>query len=148
MDKIKEKIQSLCPDVMELKFGCAFEDFTDRWVILSLIDESFLTACLHESKTMYRTKDMINRSASIEILGSPITLAVVLRAIEKYKDDLGVEGEGSFVGVMEGGAFIQQDAETSEVTFDGAQWNLEHDSYAQQSEECKQFIGSLLGVNN
>jgi hypothetical protein len=25
-------------------------------------------------------------------------------------------------------------------------WNLEHDNYDQQSEECKRFVGSLLGV--
>ncbi len=25
-------------------------------------------------------------------------------------------------------------------------WNLEHDNYDDQSEECKQFLGSLLGV--
>lgn len=29
-----------------------------------------------------------------------------------------------------------------------SKWNLQHDNYDQQSEECKTFVGSLLGVNN
>lgn len=63
--------------------------------------------------------------------GEDFGLAVVLRAIENSYMARGISK-----------AFL-----TSEQlwTVYGL-WNLEHDNYDQQIEECKQFIGSLLGV--
>jgi hypothetical protein len=63
----------------------------------------------------------------LRIDGSPITLAVVLRTIKPFVTN------------------TQHDNHALEQLVDGI-WNLEHDNYDQQSEECKQFIGSLLGV--
>jgi hypothetical protein len=51
-----------------------------------------------------------------------ITLAVVLRAIGDKK--------------------LRKDDAWEIVCL----WNLEHDNFDQQSDECKQFIGSLLGI--
>lgn len=108
-DPVKEKIQSLCPDVVgELECDCG------HLVYLGGSQQSRI----------------------------PITLAVVLRAISEHKSNSGEEG--IFVGIMEGGAFIQQNAETSEVTYDGSQWNLSKDNYDDQDEATKVFIGSLI----
>lgn len=74
---------------------------------------------------------------------APITLAVVLRAIHKAKEN------GKYEGIRADGNFTTDFGERAAFTADGQtpiKWNLEHDNYNQQSEECKQFIGSLLGV--
>jgi hypothetical protein len=75
-DPIKQRIQELVPEVMELAPDFAF--------------------------------------------GSPITLAVVLRAIDKLR-------------------YVNWD------TFRN-RWNLVKDNYDEQTQKTKEFIGSLLGA--
>lgn len=65
-----------------------------------------------------------------------IGIAVVLRAIRNAGH--GIYGKGSSGGDDKGNWFFINDSKHA--------WNLEHDNYDQQSEECKQFIGSFLGV--
>lgn len=75
----------------------------------------------------------------------PIALAVVLRAI-------GTRKEGARLTVDEFGFFLlngdQQYVRIKDAPqfSKSAKWNLSQDNYDQQSEECKRFIGSLLGV--
>jgi hypothetical protein len=63
-----------------------------------------------------------------EILGSPITLAVLLRATVKKK--------GSLQSVI-------YDGDAEELL---KSWNLAKDNYDDQTKETQEFIGSLLGV--
>lgn len=74
-----------------------------------------------------------------------ITLAVVLRAIEKVMKPDWQINLGTTVRDRNNKLVW-----TIQVTHDsggrGAEWNLEHDNYDQQSEETRAFIGSLLGV--
>lgn len=60
-----------------------------------------------------------------------ITLAVVLRAIEKIYYELDIYTKDAHYKTF--GDLISL-------------WNLEQDNYDQQSGECKQFIGSLLNA--
>ncbi len=72
----------------------------------------------------------------------PITLAVVLRAIEEatsHTEDLTFITSTGIFGSLVGGEAVWEKV---------IEWNLEHDNYDQQSEETKKFIGNLLGVNN
>jgi hypothetical protein len=62
----------------------------------------------------------------------PITLAVVLRAIEKHY-------KGDQFALMSSNGWL------SMLGKKHCRWDLTKD-YDQQSEECTQFIGSLLGV--
>lgn len=74
-----------------------------------------------------------NCPSAEDIVGFPITLAVVLRAIPKKGKTVKINDEGTFfTGVSD--------------EMKSAVWDLKHDNYDQQSEECKQFIGSLLNV--
>lgn len=95
-----------------------------------------------EGETNYRTT---TKSGRQEIEGwqqKPLTLAVVLRAIAQATLDAGcpfvVDSAGQIYDVRE------QD-EVGYLKTTRASWNLEK-NYDQQSGECKQFIGSLLGV--
>lgn len=138
MDPIKARIQELCPDVMELKFGCKvklldYEKYPNAWGIYA--GKQFWKSGEHDRElVIHPDGKLYPMDKKIEILGSPITLAVVLRAIERAK---GITG----YAVGQNGAFYFHGQELFKVP----RWNLEHD-YDQQSEECKQFIGSLLGV--
>lgn len=69
------------------------------------------------------------------------TLAVVLRAIE-------VIASRSIANIQDGDEAAYEYYHNRERWFWSVvdMWNLEHDNYDQQSEECKQFIGKLLGV--
>lgn len=93
-DKIKVRIQELCPDVM--KGNC---------------EEGEMHYC----------------STHRGYMSPALTLAVVLRAIIKS----GRETKPDEMSITEHIVAV---------------WNLEQDTYDQQSEECKQFIGGLLGV--
>jgi len=106
MDKIKEKIQSLCPDVMGLRYGSEIP-VTDP-----------------------RARELVQER--------PITLSTVLRAIGNMSTGMEyttVDDNGKFWTVQKG-----------KIVATTVSWNLEQDNYDAQSEECKQFIGSLLGV--
>ena len=62
----------------------------------------------------------------IEILGNPITLAVIIQAIKKT----GYNSTEEWLSVL--GKLVDN-------------WNLAKDNFNDQSEETKTFIGGLLG---
>ena len=162
-DKVKARIAELCPDIMELKFGCEVE-----------LDTSLFTgkeearACLRSKaiviaydKGGYNGQDYDDDHANfysedwgiygdadglnlenpedeeyVKVLGSPITLAVVLRAIPHLKplDDRNiVVGQAESTGNRKWMETISR-------------WDLLHDSYDLQSEETKRFVGEIIGV--
>lgn len=140
-DPVKQKIHELCPDVLELKFGCE--------VLWKMADETaFLTGLTYTvgdsfgsipAKKFWVTHKPIKGVDSFsegskewQVLGSPLTLAVVLRAMEKSNDGFALK-----LHTIHDSFFFQENTPA---------WNLEHDTYDQQSEETKAFIGSLLGV--
>lgn len=80
-DKIKQKIQELVPEVMELRLGCKIE-YNDGIYFYHSTD-------YHGAYNLYGFQpNYIHAKAIVgsKILGSPITLAVVLRAIQKNED--------------------------------------------------------------
>ena len=81
--------------------------------------------------------DVLTKSGGLKVSFErewPITLAVVLRAIGKIIPKF-------VIHVNKGSVFFPKQHIGSNLV-----WNLEHDNYDQQSQECKQFIGSLLGI--
>lgn len=144
MNELKQRIAELCPDVMELKKGCFFLVKDD--------EEKRLMECL-DAKSVTRTYgntvyqliyiiSMYSRYSSgilegiyennqIEILGSPITLAVVFRAMEKMNMIASCDTHGN-IGVS---------------PFKGhVYWNLAEDRLEDQTPECIAFLKSILGV--
>src|ERR1700690_3922830 len=85
-DKIKKRLQELCPDVMELKFGCELKwlkGTKDRFIFLDTNPNGTLQVKFPNGTIGLRAAAF----SDCEILGSPITLAVVLRAIAKHPDN-------------------------------------------------------------
>lgn len=146
-DKVKTRIKELVPEVMELKFGCVVEiEYTARH-LFHHADETFVSNdkygrwyFLNGELGVMKLQEG-NEFTFIESLGSPITLAVVLRAIEKA--DVGLRVELSTYGdeLLMG----QYEKPEQQGYYSHAYWNLAKD-YDDQSEEAKAFIGKLLGV--
>jgi len=128
-----KRIQELVPSVMELSFGCE---------VIALDD------CDVDWNMRVGDTDVIDKNNQIkfgnawfdikEILGKPITLAVVLLAIIKN------DGLPATFSEAEKGE-IGNDWSDMMFRFRDMNWNLSKDNFNDQSEETKTFIGGLLG---
>lgn len=153
-DPIKAKIQELCPDLMELKFGCEihrifwykseadkkagkidwmetghYEDGRRGTIIKDLRKSDYLPMWIDFGDQLefnIGPDDIV----SFEILGRPITLADVLRAIMK----------ANFDGNQYDAMCSQQCVDTCRL------WILDTDNYDGQTRETQKFIGSILNV--
>jgi hypothetical protein len=144
-DKTKARIQELCPDVLELKFGCEVksEHLVEKHVGPVIRRDTNKDYPYFE--TMWGGFSLDGNGAPtspfIEILGSPITLSVVLRAIE-------VVASRSVSNIQDGDEAAHEYYHNRERWLWSAvdMWNLSLDNYDDQSQPTKDFIGNLLGV--
>lgn len=134
-DLVKAKLIELVPEITDLKFGCKIRmasiegsDYTD----------TISQAWKEPAEWWYRTVggggiNYAERDFK-EILGRPITLADILRAI-----DIATSEKESW--------YIRTDGKIQRAnsTYISAQWNLlEH--WDNQTDEVKAFVGKLIGV--
>lgn len=136
-DPVKAKIQELCPDVMELKFGCEVLqndeplDWAKRVTLIAYNEKGGLTYYREMDGSLFSIR---GEPKNVEILGSPIGIAEVLRALNKTtgmnKPTLYFDGRGLIFN-------------------DRIFWNLaeDYDWHVKNKPETIAFIGSLLGVN-
>lgn len=124
-DPVKQKIVELLPEILELKFGCRIEDFG-----------TLRTICGYRAGGDYLTDDgywwtysMLTQRKYLDILGRPITLADVLRAILKRYSPFAQS-------VVFGASDVQELLGMFNLTTD----------YDGQTQEVKDFIGKLIGV--
>ena len=80
----------------------------------------------------------IPKKEDVKILGKPITLSVVLRAIYEHRR----QTPNWYFVTVDFTGFMQDSGNRNNV----ADWNLEKDNFNDQSEETKTFIGGLLGI--
>ena len=125
--KTIKRIQELVPSIMELEFGCRIKHKKRGYG--TLIDSTHL---VFENEKESISAPFIYGNCTI--LGKPITLAVVLMAIQ--------EAQIGLILVSQNGRFhkrvgVQQHIELGD-------WNLSKDNFNDQSEETKIFIGELL----
>ena len=137
------KIIQELTDGMKLEFGCEVLDLKHQsWghsdpIIITLVEYDYLDEHKNPKDALssflhYRGNPIIKimtqeilDNEKYTILGKPITLAVVLLAIEKKnkaKLELTVTEWGDVLGF----------------------WNLSKDNFNDQSDETKEFIGELL----
>jgi len=149
-----KRIQELVPSVMELEFGCEVnfdydtansdgskEDCFDT--IIEADDIMVRTlggSYFHRFTAEYYSQEGNWSSQKKEILGKPITLAVIFQAIhasmislnqDDYKKQESSHDLIDYFSTPEGGVY-------------GPCWNLSKDNFNDQSEETKAFIGGLL----
>lgn len=131
-DPIKKRIAELVPEIMELKFGCrVIPKYLDA-LTYTIIKKFPVTP---DGSQVYKMDDgsQIIKSDLKEILGRPIQLADVLRAIPNKS--IGINGLGVFI----------EDYEDEPTRDTGGYWDLKKD-YDDQPQPVKDFIGRLLNV--
>ena len=143
-DTIK-KIQGLVPDVMKLEFGCRIEipiyhTFNSRsngtfWRMHRLLTIDSLSGDLILNRDCRYGNKRVTRNSEMQILGKPITLAVVLRAILKHNHP---DSEADGLRLDSDIIFLIKDC----FGFKG--WDLLKDDFNDQSEKTKDFVGELL----
>lgn len=140
-DLTKAKIIELVPEIMELKFGCEVMPHEDT-------DEDDVYTILQKHGNFYQVQKVdredcgvttFGEHAGFRILGRPITLADVLRAIAAT--------EGMFARIDSRGTFEHWwTGDVMNASWErGLVWNLALD-YDNQTEVTKRFIGSLIGA--
>jgi len=140
-----KQIQELVPNVMALEFGCevklkhTFRKVRNAKVLAHMgggcfqVQERIDTSKNEEEyKKDYGHCEITDYEPdSFEIIGSPITIAVILLALYKISDNnFYVSYEGN---IVDG---------TDEDIY--SNWNLSKDNFNDQSEETKTFIGELF----
>jgi len=127
-----ELIQKLVPSIMELEFGCEVDTGVKR-IVLEKRDNVIQT---YSGGIVFTNK--VEQLGNFEILGKPITLAVVLRAIERKNEC------NSNPKYWEDMASLVKEVYIDGVWQKNPRWNLSKDNFNDQSEETKAFIGGLL----
>lgn len=135
LEKVREKIISLVPEIVELKFGCEIlvhgqSDFRSR---VLRVNKNGFSLFRQNRKSIYLPK----KSTGYEILGRPITLEDVLRAHCTMFDWFGDRPLEYRIGKT--GQYEEQVASIYNLWHLGKPLN-------EQSEECVEFIGKVLGV--
>ena len=145
LQKLTSIIQELIPEVMELKFGCEIKIYgIGRCRICKeLVDNNFELEILEENRkqqSILYSKNILELDRTIEILGSPITIAIVLRALaKKYEDwEYAITLSGEIIK-------MKRNNENGFAEFEGTGifCNLAQDDLTLQSEET---ITNLLKI--
>lgn len=79
MDKTKQKIQELVPEIMELKFGCEIKSYCHPAIDIVIDDFS-------EIDSLVGGKYATHERKNLEILGRPITLAETIEAVKRTEN--------------------------------------------------------------
>ena len=139
-EETKKRIQELTGG-MELSFGCEF--LTHKGVY------RYINACGPRKYRALSEDNMFDESLNIfikEILGKPITLAVVMLAIAT---EYNPKNTSTFLNIDSNGEFCWTTTTdlrggTMKIIEPIIYWNLSKDNFNDQSEETKTFIGELI----
>lgn len=129
---ITEAVDKVCQDRKELKFGCK--------VVVEVLFKKNMTVTIDSSIRVGKGNNSVVFDDSdvcqiIEILGSPITLPMILRTI-------GDEPQNFFYYSTEE---IRMDYLDKNDKIVEVWWNLKEDNLDAQSSQCRQSIAELLG---
>jgi len=139
LQQLEAKIQEAVPEIMKLKFGCRVDAKDRRGHIHSAMwDKKFNEKNLssfnftHEEELRMETVFVdVKKGDNYKILGRPITLEDVLRAVEKELED-----SEDFYVHYNGNMFVNP-------TNVKAEWKL-NTPLQDQSEETIDFLHTLL----
>jgi len=156
-----KRIQKLVPSIMELEFGCEviwhnpyhdkdelfkinaikYHNKKDFIVMMTPITKS----AIRDIEDIYKFDERI-LGKDFEILGKPITLAVIMLATAT---EYNPKNTSTFLNIDSNGEFCWTTTTdlrggTMKVIEPIISWNLSKDKFNDQSEETKTFIGGLL----
>ena len=151
LTRVHAAIVAVCPDVLELKFGCEVRGMNNTWRLIHLGNPETAWDLpfqfINKSGACWSTTE----KPDFEILGRPITLCHVLRAIEKRtaQDDwrmpywFGLDTDGNGNARF---THMYGDGKNEGYELTCISWNLKNDSLDAQSPETLEFLCSILCV--
>ena len=149
LEELKKAIQVACPDLMELKFGCEVTsgNIEGKLKLFGCGISGYLfqqPAAHDELSSRHSTYEL--KIEDCNIIGSPINLSHVLRAIKGKH--IGIQSNGCFINLMPGDPIGKYELSQWYYRWDEQyhtyEWNLEEDNLDHQSEETIDFIYGLL----
>jgi hypothetical protein len=151
--ELKKKIQEANPEIMKIKFGCKLKlhwisGWSEETVIEALGDDDTddldkMVTLIDDAGNVEEGKDL--SQLNFEIIGRPIRLADVLLALEKLNgDSIGIDAEGFFVSRKWDEGIGLSSKWNEQGTHRMYRWNLKDDNLDNQSNECKEFLMSIL----
>jgi hypothetical protein len=133
-EQLKSVIQAANPEIMELKFGCWATNAINNYVCLGGDWFAPVSNGVLQGYNRFKFGD-IKPYTHTKLLGRPIRLADVLLAMKSN-----TRMENTVLMMDLPGTFAYSDAQNHAIM----RWNLKDDNLDHQSEECKQFLISLL----
>ena len=139
-----KRIKELVPSIMELEFGCVvetniFPSYPCHFRLCYKTWKSDILVCENNDG-----QEVLLSMNDCTILGKPITLVVVLMAVEKFTGSSDDVLYVNSVGLM----YIINSNKTQKdfiKQFENCvEWNLSKDNFNDQSEETKTFISKIL----
>ena len=105
LKQLENEIKLLCPEIMELKFGCKIKNSRGDLIIVGKsLDGYYIT----DWGGMICSDTTIKKENITEILGRDITLPDILKTIhKKYCDYLFVDTQGQFVKKLVDGEYSE-----------------------------------------
>ena len=134
-EKLRSRIVELVPEIVELKFGCRLKSLDSEAVFITSENQYQTRSFLHSGHNICYQFQKSEFEKEYEIIGRPITLEDILRAIGRRSDTWHVAGDGAFC------CLNQVTGQFERV----AQWHLGK-PLEQQDEETLLFIAKILEI--
>ncbi len=133
LSQIQQAVHKACPELLELSFGCKIkyhDDFPMRFIVHENDDNNSI-GLYEKNNTVQGIEDI----KEFEILGHPIQLQHVLRAMEANVQSVTIECDGNWKLYESLDMWVAQRIKYN--------WDLTKDLNG-QSPETLEFIASLL----
>jgi hypothetical protein len=119
LQELKKAIQTACPELLELSFGCYYKVPKRNKKLIYRIRTEQEIACVKSIE-------------GVEILGHPITISHIFKAIKPYGTYDYIQG------------YISEINEKENWYIHKAKWNLKKDNLDEQSEETLNYLYEIL----
>jgi len=138
LQKIKDACIKANPEIMELKFGCVYQNSKFDYIatITGFSDEQYHIELNRGGKSVENKSTMEEKADDYIILGRPIRLADVLLTLEDILMSVSVTNKVDYGKA----SFILEPVGSMKHFM----WNLKDDNLEHQSEETINCIANLL----
>ena len=131
--QLANRVYELLPEMKELRFGCVVTFNRKKAIYVnSFTGHDYLHFPDEHLPPQDIGKDLILNK--VEVVGLPLGVAEVLRAIGKNRD-------GNYISVGDDGILFNGEKFATENRL---AWNLSTDNTLEQSDECCEFLLSIL----
>jgi hypothetical protein len=133
-----DRVYELIPELKELSFGCEVIEDKVKQTVIKYVHTKYDSDCgevyTTEHPTEFHKKWRYYENDSFKIIGHPIRLADILRAINKHSSD--------FMVVSENGSFLKRTAPKEYEKM--GEYDFTKDNLLEQSDEFCEWLLKIL----